>query len=79
MTMQGYFGDDSRDGIPNEFAKPAREPAAARPIDEIAVALKVVQRLADELPPSAHTSRLSVAIEGAQAAASAHPARKVKR
>ena len=56
--------------------RPSRPPA---PIDEIAAALRVVRRLADELPASAHTSRLLVAVEGAQAAAAAHPLRKLSQ
>lgn len=69
MSMQHYFGD-----IDTPRATPAEPPP---PIDEITATLDVLRRLTDELPAGRHTSRLSVAIEGAQAAALAHPARKV--
>lgn len=60
MSMQYYFGDDD-----DPRPRPSEPPA---PIEEIGASLRVVRRLADELPPSAHTSRLSVAVEAAQAA-----------
>jgi len=52
-------------------------PPGVTPIEEIAAALRLAGRLVDELPGSPHTSRLSVAIEGAQGAAAAHPSRKL--
>lgn len=68
--LNHYFGEDE----PRVPPTPAEPPA---PIDEIIFDLGVVRRLVDELPAGPHSSRLSVAIEGAQAAAAAHPARKV--
>jgi len=70
MVTQHFSGEGDERPIPSE-------PPA--PIDEITASLRVVQRLADELPPSAHTSRLSVAVEAAQSAAAAHPSRKLSR
>lgn len=72
MTVQHYFGHDDDPPAP----LPSEPP---EPIDEISATLRVVRRLADELPAGAHTSRLSVAIEAAQAAAGAHPSRKSSR
>ncbi len=68
--MQHFYGDETPPPTPTE---------PPPPIDEITATLDVLRRLVDELPAGRHTSRLSVAIEGAQAAAAAHPARKVSR
>ena len=66
MSMQHYFGDDEN---PQRTKAP---PDAVPTIQEITIALRVVARLVDELPGGARTTRLSVAVETAQAAAAAH-------
>ena len=63
MTMQHFFGEDDGAGRLESEAQPP-------PIDEIANALRVVQRLAGTLPPdNPNTAGLVVAIEGALARA----------
>lgn len=66
MSVQHFFGEDAD----------TTDPPPAPPIDEIRLGLRVVQRLAEALPPGEPgTAGLLVAIEHAHAVASAHPGR----